>query len=389
MRRLLALAAIVALVGGCAQDGITGTKSTDFTSSDLEAFSATGPGLTVMTWNVYYGTDPEPLLTAPLDQVPILAAEAWALAQRTNFPERAGRLAARIAEQRPHLVGLQEAALYRVQHPGDAAFGGSVPATDVVYDFLALLTDSLEARGLHYIVVAADSTTDVELPAFTGVDPATGIPTFDDVRLTDRDAVLARSDVQIDDDRHGVFGAYIPLPEFQSGVYEGWSSVRATVDGRSYRFVSAHLEFQGAIPVQVLQAQELVALLGSETLPTILVGDFNSDVASLDPSKATPSYGIVTGAGFTDNWLVPSATPASLTCCQSKDLLNPRPAFTQRIDFVFTRNMPAGTQVLQQRIVGDKPHDRTASGLWPSDHAGVAVRFLIPPPEGPSGVVAE
>jgi endonuclease/exonuclease/phosphatase family metal-dependent hydrolase len=209
------------------------------------------------------------------------------------------------------------------------------------------------------------------------------------VRLTDRDAVLARADVDITDPQHGVFGAYIPIFNGQSGVYEGWSSVRATVEGRSYRFVTAHLEFQQALPVQVAQAQELVALLGNETVPTILVGDFNSDVAGLDPSKATPSYGIVTAAGFTDTWRATPSAPASLSCCQSKDLLNPLPSFTQRIDFVFTRNMPAGTQVLQQRIVGNEPGDRTPSGLWPSDHAGVAVRFLTPPPDGVLAVASK
>jgi hypothetical protein len=378
MKSLFALAA-AALVVGCSDRGLTNVNVASTAPSDLAVSGDLKPGLSVMTWNVYYGTDPEPLLTAPLDQVPFLAGDAWALAQRTNFPERAGALAALIAEQHPHLVGLQEAALYRIQHPGDALFGGTVPATEVVYDFLALLVDSLEARGQQYRVVAADSSTDIELPAFIGLDPATQSPMFDDVRLTDRDAVLARADVQISDARHGRFTAAIPLPDFQSAVYEGWSSARATVDGRDYRFVSAHLEFQGAVPVQVGQAQELVGLLANETLPTILVGDFNSDVAGLDPSKATPSYGIVTGAGFADNWRVPFSTPASLTCCQSKDLLNPSSSFTQRIDVVFTRNMPAGTLVLDQKIVGNQPGDRTVSGMWPSAHAGVAVRFLIPP----------
>lgn len=381
MKNLMAMAVAAAVVAGCSERGITRPRASEVSQSGLELAAETGqPGLTVMTWNVYYGTDPEPLLTASADEVPALAARAWALAQQTNFPERAGVLAARIADLRPHLVGVQEAALYRVQHPGDAAFGGTVPATDVVYDFLALLVDSLRARGLDYTVVAADSSTDVELPAFTGFDPVTGYPTFDDVRLTDRDAVLARADVEISDPSHGLFGASIPLPDFNSGVYEGWSSVRATVGGRSYRFVTAHLEFQGAAPVQVAQAQELVGLLEDEPLPTVLVGDFNSDVAGIDPSKATASYGIVTGAGFADTWRAPSEAPAGLTCCQSKDLLNDFPSFTQRIDFVFTRHMPAGTLVLDQRLVGARPGDRTASGLWPSDHAGVAVTLLVPPP---------
>ena len=38
--------------------------------------------------------------------------------------------------------------------------------------------------------------------------------------------------------------------------------------------------------------------------------------------------------------------------------------------FVFTRHLRAGTQPVRRGVVGDRPGDRTASGLWSSDHAG-------------------
>jgi hypothetical protein len=342
---------------------------------------ASPPGITVLTWNVYYGTDATPLLTAPADQVPFVAAAVWGLAQQTNFPARAGALAQAIAARRPDLVGVEEAAIYRLQHPGDLAFGGTQPATQVVYDFLALLADSLAARGLHYVVAAADSTTDVELPVITGVDPATGIPTFDDVRLTDRDAVLARADVAIANAQHGTYAAFIPVSigGAQAGVYEGWSSIVATVSGRTIRFIDTHLETQDALPVQLGQAQQLVALLQNESLPTILAGDFNSDVFGQDPSRATPSYGMITGAGFADSWLRPGLVPAGLTCCQSETLDNAVAAFNQRIDFIFTRNMPSQMQVIGRDVVGAGLADRTPGGLWPSDHGGVVATLVIPP----------
>jgi hypothetical protein len=259
----------------------------------------------------------------------------------------------------------------------------------VVYDFLGLLVDSLAAHGELYVLAAADSTTDIEVPVFMGVD-GSGNYLFDDVRLTDRDAVLVRGDVAYANPQHARFGAYIP---FGPGVYEGWSSAEATIQGRTYRFVSVHLEFQQAEVVQVLQAQELLGLLQSETRPTILVGDFNSDAYGLVPEKATPSYGMITGAGFADNRNWPGRVPAGLTCCQDKNLLNGFGTFDERVDFIFTRNMPqlelAGTLVLDRKLVGDRPGDRTASGLWPSDHAGVVMTFLIPP-AGPRGTpVAE
>jgi hypothetical protein len=40
---------------------------------------------------------------------------------------------------------------------------------------------------------------------------------------------------------------------------------------------------------------------------------------------------------------------------------------------------PAGTLVLDRRVVGDRRGDRTVSGLWSSDHGGVVATFLVPP----------
>lgn len=372
----LAAAALAAL--GCADQSVSGISATRF-NQDGQA-GETASGVTVMTYNVYYGTDPSPLLTTPLEQVPFVAAEVWAKVGQTNFPARAGALAELIARRQPHLVGLQEAALYRVQSPGDAIAGGTVPATAVAYDFLALLVDSLAARGLTYVVAASDSTTDVEVPVFTGVD-GQGHPTFDDVRLTDRDAVLARADVDYTNPQHAKYQAFIPLSlgPLQSGVYEGWASVDATIGGRTYRFVSTHLEAQLAVPVQVAQAQELLGMLQSETRPTILVGDFNSDVLGHVAGTATPSYGLITDAGFRDSWVQPPQDVLGPTCCERDDLLNPAPTLDQRIDFVFSRYLPDGAIPIRHEVLGDRESDRTPGGLWPSDHAGVVQGFQVPP----------
>ncbi len=399
MRQSLAILTTLVTIaaGACADRNPLGQAASDLAVRGDATGSitdpSTAPGLTVMTYNVYYGADYGPLLAAPLDQVPFVAAEAWAMAVHSDFPARAGRIAAEIAAVRPHLVGLQEAAIYRLQHPGDAIVGGAVPATEVVYDFVGLILDSLATRGVPYVVAAADSTTDVELPVFTGLDDA-GNPTFDDVRVTDRDAVLARADVPLANPQHGVYGAYIPftIGPVSSGVFEGWSAVDATAGGRIYHFVSTHLEFQEALPVQLGQAEELLALLADETGPTILVGDFNSDAYGAVPDRATPSYGMILQAGFSDSWTQPDRRAPGLTCCQASDLSNQFGTFNQRLDFVFTRNLPAvtpaGTLVLGRKILGDRPGDRTASGLWPSDHAAVVATFLTPP-AGQSADVAQ
>lgn len=381
-----AAALAAALAAGCGDRSLTEVAAPEARTGAWDVAAGGGTGLTVINHNVYYGADFMPLLSAAPEDIPLAAAQAWATVQGSDIPGRAEAIAAEIAALRPHLVALQEAALYRVQRPGDAAFGGSEPATTVVYDFVELIRLALEARGLTYRVAAADSTTDVEVPAFTGIDAGTGIPTFDDVRLTDRDAILVRGDVGYANPQHDRFDAYVPLPFGgpDAGVYEGWNSVEATVDGRTYRFVAVHLEARWAEPVQLAQAQQLLALVEDETLPTIVAGDFNSDAYGLVPGAATATYGMMLDAGFEDAWVQAGREAPGLTCCQSADLSNPRSTLDQRIDFIFTRGMPAlvpaGTRVVARQVLGDARGERIGSWLWPSDHAGVAATFVTPPP---------
>jgi len=92
----------------------------------------------------------------------------------------------------------------------------------------------------------------------------------------------------------------------------------------------------------------------------------------------TPTYRMMLAAGYRDTWIEPGRAALGLTRCQQADLLNARSTFDQRIDFVFTRNLPAGTVPVRRGVVGDRPADRTASALWPSDHAGVVASLLTP-----------
>lgn len=148
--------------------------------------------IVVVTQNVYFGFDVDPLLSAQSpDDISLLAAQAFQQLLSTNFPERAETIAAEIARKQPHLVGLQEVALIRIQSPRDAVVGGTVPADTVLYDYLEILLSALAARGLDYRVAGKVQDSDVELPMLTSVDPLA----FDDIRLTDYDVVLARGDV--------------------------------------------------------------------------------------------------------------------------------------------------------------------------------------------------
>lgn len=334
--------------------------------------------LTVMTRNVYPGMAPESIMAAPAAQIPFAAAQAWGKLQQTNFPARAGRLAAEILAHGPEVVGLQEVALYRVQEPGDMALGGATPATNVALDFLRILLDTLAAHGAEYVALAADTTTDVETPAVTGVD-GDGNPTFMDIRYTDRDVILVRADVPHAAAQAGRYAAAIPLDLAGTsvGIYRGWGSVEATIAGTTYRFVNTHLDDLSA-EVQVAQATELLAMLADEAKPVVLVGDFNSDALR----TTTPTYGMLTAAGFVDLWATARPGESGASCCNTELLDNPTATYDQRLDLILVRETGgvAGRYVAwaQAVLVGATPAERTAGGLWPSDHAGFVGILRVP-----------
>jgi endonuclease/exonuclease/phosphatase family metal-dependent hydrolase len=128
-----------------------------------------------------------------------------------------------------------------------------------------------------------------------------------------------------------------------------------------------------------MQAQELVARFSFAPFPVILLGDFNSmPEDTIDPnSGAVPPYTQLVGSGFVDLWLerIGRRDPR-YTCCQAEDLRNRASMLDMRIDHIFVRN-PDGDQTfarpwhIRSWTVGDKRNDKTVSGLWPSDHAGV------------------
>jgi hypothetical protein len=372
IRRCLLFTAAALTLAGCADN-----PNEPFEPAGAAAASRSAIGPTVMTRNLYLGADLDPVIGAPAPQlVPVLAAQVWAEVQATNFPARAGALADEIAHAAPHLVGLQEASLYRLQSPSDLFMGGQTPATEVVYDFVALLLDSLSARGMSYVVAAQTVAFDVELPIYTGAAP---IP-FDDVRLTDREVILARADVATANPQGGLFAARLNINAGGPGgppvsVTRGWAAVDATAQGHTFRFISTHLEVQSFAPIQVMQGMELLAIAGASPLPVVMLGDFNS---AADQSQ-TPTYGFILDAGFQDVWH--KVGNPGYTCCHEKDLLNATSTLDQRLDVIFVRGFDTtghGSIGAQVFVVGDKPKDRLPSGLWPSDHAGVVATVRIP-----------
>lgn len=353
--------------------------------------------LRVMTRNVYVGAPIERVTEASSPQeIPFLVAETWAQVQRTNFPERAETLAEEIEREAPHLVGLQEVSLFRMQVPGDFLIGNPVPAGTTVLDFLDVLLDALAARGLQYGVAASATNFDLEVPMWTGP----GAADFVDIRLTDFDVILARSDVALGETGSANFAAAaaLELGGSQIRIPRGWAWADATVGGRSYRFVNTHLEpadfadptragscSRSVHPLlhqlQLAQAGELLAWVGETDLPVVMVGDFNSAADGC----TTDTYALVREVGFVDAWNASGARRGGFTASQDLDLRNRVSKLFHRIDFVFYRGLergPEGITAVTARRVGAEPADRTASGLWPSDHAGVSVTFRVAPRRG-------
>ena len=146
------------------------------------ALSAGGLKVTVMTRNIYLGADLSPALNATtIDGAIDGSGVIWNEPLSTNFPERAVPLAREIKASGADLVGLQEVALWRQQIPSDLGApptGVGAPATQVKFDFLALLHGELDAIGANYEVVHVQQEFDAELPADLDQNNATGSPPF-------------------------------------------------------------------------------------------------------------------------------------------------------------------------------------------------------------------
>jgi endonuclease/exonuclease/phosphatase family metal-dependent hydrolase len=355
MYRMKALLAVAAAVAALAAPAASAEQPHPF-KGDRQ--------VTVMTRNLYLGTDFGPIFRAP--SLPALFAAVgagWLQVQRNDFPARAEAIADEIAAAEPDLVGLQEAALFRTDVPPD---GPATPAETVAFDYLVILEAALEKRGLDYAPVAVFTGTDAELPA--------GLPPTLDIRFTDRVVVLARqdektADLKLSNPASGAFPTALTVRTAAGPLTtpRGWASVDVKIRGSEFRFVTAHLDAFAA-PVRNAQALELLAGPAASDLPVVAVGDFNSG-----PGTDQTAYRELLAGGLEDAW--PSGP---FTCCFASELTRLDRKLTSRVDLVLSRG---GFDVLHTDIVGETLADRTPSGLWPSDHAGVVATLRVPDPD--------
>lgn len=336
------------------------------------ALAGSDAQVTVMTQNLYLGTGLTDAFTATSGtQLTAAATHDWANVLTTDFPARAAALAEEIARARPDVVGLQEVTLWRDESPGDALTHPVPDATHVVFDYLAILLAALRTRGVPYEPAVTATDADLEFPYLD----ASGRPA--DLRLTDRDALIVRSDVagRVSDPRQGRYTAQLSEP-FVTGPVEStrsWSSVDYRPDPQTtVRIFTTHLEVAdpGTGSVQRDQGNELLAQIAASPYPVIAIGDFNTPAGR----SPTPTYAELT-AVLHDAWTAAGSAGAGPTCCRAASLADPVGHEQRRIDFVLT----AGSwPVTLATRLGARPFRRSPPPLWVSDHDGVLARIALP-----------
>jgi hypothetical protein len=332
------------------------------------AAQAAAPGVKVMTRNMYIGTDLTPVVQATsFGQFVTATAQAFSNVRSSDPPQRISALAREIADADPMILGLQEVQLIEMDSEPPTNDGPATPANTVVFDFLELLLDELAAQGTPYTVVTSATNVSAEVPTALAFD----------VRATDRDVLLAKADLPADElswtnQSSANFGASLTFQTVAGPLTftRGYNVADFTANKRSFRLVNTHLEAFSSFFRNAQAAELLSGALGDPAAKGVLIGDINSDPRE----GGTNAYDLFAAAGFEDAWTQANPFAAGLTCCFGELLLDADASvFDSRIDVVQTRNASAAAS--SARIYGTDSDNRTPSGRWPSDHAGVNARI--------------
>ena len=113
------------------------------------------------------------------------------------------------------------------------------PATTVRSDLLQSLLDELAGLGHRYSAVAILPGLDAQAPSVLGFD----------VRITNQDAILVRTDlsdeIEVSNLQIEQFGMKLALPTSVGPITDprGWAAIDVNARGSSFRFVTTHLDF--------------------------------------------------------------------------------------------------------------------------------------------------
>lgn len=325
----------------------------------------------VMTRNLYLGAGLEAIIaalaTGDPNQIVAAATQTWNTVRASDPEERMAAIADEIAADRPAVVGLQEVTTWTTYSFNPATGQVSNPA--VAYDFLDLLLAELAERGMTYHEVpgaTAHNFASQPIPVLAGA----AFPT-QAVSLADRDVILRRDDVAARNGRSGNFATILEPPAFPLTVDRGWGSADVRTRLATFRFVNSHTEAFGPEAIRVAEVTELFAAQAAITadsgaLPTVYVGDYNSE-----PTEA--GY-LTLAAQLDDAWVGTNGAADGFTCCQLASLTNTTSVLDERIDLVMTTGDVTATE---SHTTGTTPVDLPGNTWWASDHAGVVARLVI------------
>jgi endonuclease/exonuclease/phosphatase family metal-dependent hydrolase len=234
------------------------------------------------------------------------------------------------------------------------------------------LQDALSAQGAHYKVAVQ-----AQQYAFPPI-PGLILPgTFLCVQAVNHVVILARTDLdhskfQWSNPQSAQYAStlFFPTPAGTLPLPRAWVSVDATSHGRSFRFIGTHLE--SADPtIRQQQGAELRFGPANTPLPVVIAMDSNAQAA---PSPEDATYLNFRAGGYIDAWSELFPGVDGFTCCQAELDNNPVSQLYQRIDLILTFG---AVEAQNMTLVGATPASKTPGGLWPSDHAGVAVQLVV------------
>ena len=364
-----------------------------------QALSSGNGDLRVMTYNVDEGTDFLEVQQARTTSEFLIAVGQTITQLRATQPrKRMKAIARQIIDAAPTLVSLQEMDQWS-SGPFDPVTSSCGPMT-IEFDMVQDLLDALAAQGAHYAIAIRQQQ--FAIPPVPGLIPSSS---FLCASVVNNVVLLARTDLeparfQWSNPQSGTYQAtlYFPTPLGTLLLPRAWVSVDATFHGKAFRFIGTHLEFAD-LGLRRLQGVELRVGPGSTQLPVIVAMDSN---AQAEPLPLDPAYVDFIGAGYQDAWAERDQTvagdhdawaerdqtvagdhhawaerahsAAGFTCCQAQLLNNVESQLTQRIDLILTKGP---IKVQNVALFGADSPSKTSTGLWPSDHAGVAAQLEI------------
>jgi endonuclease/exonuclease/phosphatase family metal-dependent hydrolase len=363
--------------------------------------------ITVMSRNLYLGADVGVALEL-IPNFPKAAQFMWDQVKKTNFTARAPKLAREAAQDRPEIIGVQEATIWYCKKD---LFSDKVE----VFNFLDQFIAATKSTGVGYSLVTANGVeafnpgySIAAIPYVTKVrDPETFNPIFGQdtasCGFTIGDALLVRDDVkdriiQVGNTEYDA--TYSIVPTIMT-IYRGYTWADFKVQDSVVRLITTHLESiwdENKIPNSALQAQQLVADLKDAKMPVVIMGDFNeqpvaSETCPTPGGAKCNAYSTMIEAGF-ENASPDAQNPRYFTWGASALLNGPdkkrisaakkfgnQYGFTDRLDYIFTKNAYA---TVSSKIIGNVWPDGT--GVWdcgkdkcfPSDHAGVVATIELP-----------